>query len=71
MYNVDEGRALQRQWIQFVGLNGPFDKPDAKEDRRDLGQDDPIGWWRMHGDDALEIQHLAICLLSQIASSSQ
>jgi hypothetical protein len=70
MYSAEERRTLWVQWIQFVGLNGPFDKPNVKEDHRDLGQDDPIGWWRMNGDDALEIQHLVIRLLSQIACSS-
>ena len=54
----------------FANLNGPFNKHDAKEYLKDLGQEDHIGWWRMHGDDALEIKHLAIQLLSQIASSS-
>jgi hypothetical protein len=56
--------------MQFASLNGPFNKLDAREDRNDLGQDDPIGWWTMNGEDALEIQHLYIRLLSQIASSS-
>jgi hypothetical protein len=56
--------------MQFAILNGPFNKSDAREDRNDLGQDDPIGWWTMHEDDASEIQHLSIRLLSQIASSS-
>ena len=70
MYSEEEGQTLRRQWIQFAGLKGPFNKPDAKADRADLAQDDPIGWWDMHGDEAPEIQHLAIRLLSQIASSS-
>jgi hypothetical protein len=45
-------------------LTGPFNKLDAKEDHNDSGKDDPIGWWRMHGDDALEINILlfAYCL---------
>ena len=70
MYTSEDGKVLQRQWIQFASLIGPFNKIDAKEDRDDLGQDDPIGWWKFHGDDAPEIKHLATRLLSQIASSS-
>jgi len=70
MYSAEEGKILRKQWIAFAGLRGPFDKHDAKEDRNDLGHDDPIGWWGMHGDDAPEIKHLAVRLLSQIASSS-
>jgi hypothetical protein len=37
---------------------------DAQADRIDLGQDDLIGWWRMHGDGAPKLKHLAIRLLS-------
>jgi hypothetical protein len=70
IYNENEGRALRRQWMQFAGLNGPFNKPDTREDRNDLGQDDPIGWWTVNVDNASNIKHLAIHLLSQIASSS-
>ena len=60
MYNVEDGKTLQRQWIQFVSLRAPFNKPDAKAGHNDLVQDDPIGWWYMHGDDAPEIKHLII-----------
>ena len=70
MYSSKEGKILQRQWVQFSSLTGPFNRVDAKEDRDDLGRDDPINWWRMHGDDAPEIKHLAIRLLSHITSSS-
>ena len=70
MYDEDDAKKIRRQWVHFANLNGPFNKHDAKEDLKDLGQEDPIGWWRMHGDDAPEIQYLAIRLLSQIASSS-
>lgn len=70
MYSSEEGKILRRQWLQFASLTGPFNKADAKEDCDDLGQDDPINWWRMHGDDAPEIKHLATRLLSQITSSS-
>ena len=64
MYSSEEGKILRRKWVQFASLIGPFNKPDAKEDRDDLVQDDPINWWRMHGGDALEIKHLATRLLS-------
>ena len=37
MYNSEEGKILRRQWVQFASLTGPFNKPDAKEDRDDLG----------------------------------
>jgi hypothetical protein len=70
MYNAKEGKTLRRHWMKFASLNGPFKNPDAREDHNDLGQDDSIGWWTMHGDDAPKIQHLDTHLLSQIASSS-
>jgi hypothetical protein len=69
LYNAKEGKTLRRQWMQFTGLNGPFNKLDRRENHNNLDQDDPIGWWRMHGNDALEIQCLVIFLLSHIASS--
>ena len=69
MYTSEDGKVLRRQWIQFASLTGPLNKLDAKEDHDDLGRDDPIGWWKFHGDDAPEIKHLATHLLSQIASS--
>ena len=64
MYDEDEAKEIQRQWIHFACLNGPFNKHDAKEDLKDLSQEDPIGWWMMHGDNAPEIQYLVIRLLS-------
>ena len=70
MYTSEDGKVLRWQWIQFASLTGPCNKLDTKEDRDDLGRDDPIGWWKFHGDDAPEIKHLATHLLSQIASSS-
>ena len=70
MYTSEDGKVLRRQWIQFASLTDPFNMLDAKEDRDDLGQNDPISWWKFHGDDAPKITHLATCLLSQIASSS-
>lgn len=41
--------------MQFASLNGPFNKPNTREDHNDLGQTDPIGWCTMHGDDAPKI----------------
>ena len=70
MYSEEEGAKLRRQFVQFASLSGPFNKRGARVDRIDLGQDDPIGWWRIYGDGAPELKHLAIRLLSQIASSS-
>lgn len=71
MYDADEAKKIQMEWIHFACLNGPFDKPDAKENRNDIGQEDPIDWWRMHGDDAPEIQYPATHCLRLLVALQQ
>lgn len=70
MYN-EEGAKFRKQFVQFASLSGPFNTRGARADQIDLAQDDPIGWWRMHGDGSPKLKHLAMCLLSRIASSSK
>ena len=35
MYDEDDAKEFQRQWVLFANLNGPFNKHDAKEDLKD------------------------------------
>ena len=63
MYN-EERVKLRRQFVQFASLSDPFNTHGARANRIDLAQDDPVGWWRMNGDGAPELKHLAMRLLS-------
>lgn len=64
MYSEEEGSRFRRQFVQFASLSGPFNTRGAQVDHIDVGQDDLIGWYRMQGDGALDLKHLAMHLLS-------
>lgn len=65
MYNEAEKESFRRQIVQFASLNGPFNT-SSRANHIDLAQDGPIGWWRMHGDGAPELKHLAMCLCRRL-----
>lgn len=67
MYDPIEANLLCIEWKKSSTLWGYLEV--AKIDLETMSQDDPKLWWTMHGPRSL-ITTLAICLLSQVSSSS-
>ncbi|MCO5597023.1 hypothetical protein L7F22_051096 [Adiantum nelumboides] len=62
-----EKTTLKTQLSDYVGLQGEFEDTSAFGDMQKLS---PIAWWQNYGTRALELQRLAIRVLSQVSSAS-
>ena len=51
MYTHDEVSVIRAQFIDFGTLSPPTFTRDAKQDINIYAQKNPIGWWRMYGDE--------------------
>ena len=70
MSNKDDASNLSKQWCEFTNVCGPtYARLEVGMYRGTLTQNDPIGWWTLHGKGALDLRIL-VCFLSQVVSSS-
>ncbi|MCO5588740.1 hypothetical protein L7F22_042699 [Adiantum nelumboides] len=62
-----EKTTLKAQLSDYISLQGEFEDTSAFNDMQKIS---PIAWWQNYGTGALELQRLAICVLSQVSSAS-
>ncbi|MCO5597254.1 hypothetical protein L7F22_051330 [Adiantum nelumboides] len=62
-----EKTTLKAQLSDYINLQGEFEDTSAFGDMQKLS---PIAWWQNYGTGALELQRLAIRVLSQVSSAS-